>query len=148
MRKRELDKIDTIVLHATATPEGREITVEEIDKWHKARGFDMVGYHYIIDLQGKVHKGRCITQVGAHAKGHNTNSIGICYVGGLDQDKNAKDTLRPIQKNSMSSLLLALKWVLRKPLKVVGHNKLSNKQCPCFDVNRKFEWEVEQLAME
>lgn len=148
MKQRSLTDIDTIFIHCTATPGGKDVTVAEIDSWHRERGFDMIGYHYVIDNQGKIHKGRELTQVGAHAKGHNANSIGIAYVGGVDDDNNAKDTLRPIQKNAMSTLLLALKCVLQTPLKVKGHREVSNKACPSFDVKEKFQWEIEQLSME
>lgn len=148
MNKRDLSSIDTIVIHTTATQENQEVTIEQIDMWHKKRGWDMVGYHYVVDLQGKIHKGRCITQVGAHVKGHNKTSIGICYVGGLDENGDAKDTLRPIQKNAIGFMLLALKAVLQQPMVVKGHKEFTNKACPCFEVKDKFAWEIEKLAME
>lgn len=148
MNNRDLSSIDTIVIHTTATKEGQDVTIEQIDRWHKNRGWTMVGYHYVVDLQGNVHKGRCITQVGAHVKGHNKTSIGICYVGGLDENGEPKDTLRPIQKNAIGFLLLALKAVLQQPIAVKGHKEFTNKACPCFEVQDKFAWEIEQLAME
>ena len=127
-------KIDDIIVHCTATPEGRDVTVAEIRKWHVARGFADVGYHYVVYLDGSVHVGRAVEQVGAHCKGHNTRSIGVCYVGGLASDGvTAKDTRTTRQKEGLRSLVKLLQ--LRFPLaKVHGHRDYAAKACPCFDV--------------
>jgi len=138
MATRPLSTIHTIVIHCSATPENREVTIEDIDRWHKARDFDMVGYHYFIDLDGNVHIGRHIDKVGAHAQGHNGQSIGICYAGGCDAAMNPKDTLNEKQHTAMSALILSLGTILQQPLKVIGHNQISNKACPSFDVQQKF----------
>ena len=94
-------KIDEIILHCTATPEGREVTVAEIDSWHRQRGFDGIGYHYIVHLDGTVEAGRPLAEVGAHCKGHNSRSIGIAYVGGCDRAGNPKDTRTDAQRKSL-----------------------------------------------
>lgn len=74
-------KIDDIIIHCTATAEGRDVSVADIRRWHKARGFVDVGYHYVVYLDGSVHEGRPLAQVGAHCRGHNAHSVGVCYVG-------------------------------------------------------------------
>ena len=78
-------EINDIIIHCTATRRGRNHTVDQVRQWHLARGFDDIGYHYLIYTDGTLHLGRPVEQVGAHAYGHNQHSIGICYVGGLDR---------------------------------------------------------------
>ena len=86
-------KINLIVVHCTATPEGRDVTVADIDRMHRARGWKKIGYHYVVYRDGSVHEGRPVNEVGAHVYGHNANSIGVVYVGGVAKDgKTAKDT--------------------------------------------------------
>lgn len=95
-------KINKIIIHCSATPEGREITVEDITLWHKKRGFKTIGYHYIIYLDGSIHIGRPEEEIGAHCVGQNSNSIGICYIGGMDiENKRPKDTRTDAQKRSL-----------------------------------------------
>lgn len=146
MARRLLQNINTIIIHCSATPEGRDVLVTDIDRWHRRRGFDMIGYHYFIDIDGKIWKGRELEQIGAHAKGKNFSSVGICYAGGMDADnEKPKDTLTSDQQDSMSQLIMSLGTVLQQPIKVVGHNDFSNKACPSFDVRQKFAWEISQL---
>ena len=76
--------INKIIIHCSATPEGRDVNTETIRQWHTAKGWSDIGYHYVIELDGSVNMGRDIDRIGAHTKGHNTGSIGICYVGGMD----------------------------------------------------------------
>ena len=100
--------IKEIIIHCADTPEGRDDKAADIDRWHKQRGFDRIGYHYVIDLDGTIEAGRDPDCIGAHCKGHNTNSIGICYIGGADRDTlKPKDTRTYAQK---ASLLLLLKY--------------------------------------
>lgn len=130
-------KIDQIIIHCTATPEGREVTVAEIDSWHRQRGFDGIGYHYVIHLDGTVEAGRGLNEVGAHCKGHNSRSIGIAYVGGTDKDGNPKDTRTPEQRKSLR--LVVSHFLDYFPEATVhGHNEFANKACPCFDVQAEF----------
>lgn len=99
-------KIDTIIIHCTATPEGRPVTVEQVTAWHRARGFTTIGYHYLIGLDGTVRPGRPEAQVGAHCKGHNARSIGVCYVGGLSRDgKTPRDTRTEAQRRALRRLV-------------------------------------------
>lgn len=140
-------QINLIVVHCSATPEGRDVTAADINKMHIARGFKKIGYHYVIRLDGTVETGRKENEVGAHAKGYNANSIGVCYVGGLASDgKTPKDTRTAAQKSALKKLLHTLKQ--RYPnARIVGHRDLSPdtnhngkvdkwewiKACPCFD---------------
>lgn len=129
-----------IVIHCSATPEGKDITIDEIRRWHTqppphGNGWKDIGYHYVIHLDGSVHRGRPENVAGAHCKGHNKNSIGICYVGGEAPDgKTPKDTRTPAQKEAMERLIKELKT--RYPsARVCGHNDLDpNKACPSFRV--------------
>jgi N-acetylmuramoyl-L-alanine amidase len=97
-------KINEIIVHCTATPEGRHVTVADVDNWHRARTFNGIGYHYLIYLDGSIHQGRPIERIGAHCKqgGHNRYSIGVCYVGGLAKDcKTTKDTRTLLSKRPL-----------------------------------------------
>lgn len=146
--KRELKQIDSIVVHCAATPNGRSFTPEQIDSWHAERGFqrDMsicpgysplahIGYHYVITLGGLVHRGRPLQEVGAHARGFNHQSIGICLVG--------TDKFTLAQWQSLLTLIQSLEAELGRSLTLSGHNQLNaHKRCPGFDVpawaQRKF----------
>ena len=127
-------KIEKIIIHCTATPAGRDVTVEQVTQWHKARGFRTIGYHYLIGLDGVVHKGRPIEEVGAHCLGQNARSVGVCYVGGIDADTlRPLDTRTPAQRASLRRLVAELQ--ARFPGATVhGHREFAAKACPCFDV--------------
>jgi N-acetylmuramoyl-L-alanine amidase len=131
-------KITKIILHSSATPEGREVTVEDIDRWHKERGWSGIGYHYVIDLKGNVHEGRPIERSGAHCKGHNKHSIGVCYIGGVNQAMKAKDTRTAFQKPAMHNFLMEL-MAAHEGATLHGHNEFSNKACPSFDVQEVYK---------
>lgn len=126
-------KIKEIILHCSATKEGVNVTPSQIKQWHLQRGFIDIGYHYVITLDGKLHIGRKIREVGAHCKGHNKYSIGICYVGGLDSRGHPKDTRTDAQRDSLLRLLRQLKGIYRDAT-IHGHREFANKACPCFNV--------------
>lgn len=132
-------EIKRIILHCSATVESIDYTAEDIKHWHRARGFYDIGYHFVITRDGKVQKGRDLDEIGAHAKGHNRNSIGICYIGGLDNKRQPKDTLNTDQERSLHKLVDALRLIFGE-LHIQGHNELSNKACPCFDVSERLEY--------
>jgi N-acetylmuramoyl-L-alanine amidase len=134
-------KLDRIILHCTATPEGRPVTVEDIRGWHKKRGWHDIGYHYVIYLDGSVHKGRPIETQGAHTSGHNTTTVGIAYVGGVNNRLEAKDTLNEAQEVALVNLIKALREQYG-PLTLHGHNEYAAKACPSFKVKEKFPWLV------
>jgi len=125
-----------IVVHYSATQRGRHHTVADIDAWHKARGWTGIGYHYVIYLDGSVHKGRPDNVVGAHVAGHNTGTIGICWIGGVDGDPNkGVDTRTPEQTAALIALIRTL--LVKYPgASVVGHRDMpgAKTQCPGFDV--------------
>lgn len=130
--------ITLIIIHCSATPEGKDYTVQDIDRWHKARGWNGIGYHYVIYRDGSIHKGRPEEQVGAHCQNHNKHSIGICYIGGMTADnKTAKDTRTPEQKAAIRALLVELKQSYTRAL-IMGHNVFANKSCPCFDAAKEY----------
>lgn len=136
-------KINEIIIHCAATREGRDFTVEDITRWHKARGFATIGYHYVIYRDGSIHEGRPLEQIGAHCVGHNKHSIGICYIGGCASDgKTPKDTRTPEQKEALLALLRRLK--ARFPNATIhGHRDFAAKACPSFDAFREYR----QLAL-
>lgn len=154
----KVSDIDSIVIHCSATREGQNIKASDIDKWHKERGWKMIGYNYVIDLDGTIEVGRPLTMDGAHCntkgisgKSYNKHSIGICYIGGLDRNGNAKDTRTNAQKIALRRLVgeLSRKYNITD---VLGHRDASPdkngdgritknewiKQCPCFEVRGEF----------
>jgi N-acetylmuramoyl-L-alanine amidase len=132
-------KINKIVIHCTATPEGREHNVADIRRWHLKRGFSDIGYHYLIHIDGKIEVGRPLHRIGAHTSGENTGSIGICYVGGMTKDmKKAKDTRTQAQKDSLVKLLHELIYKYNKDMTIHGHNEFANKACPSFNVQEEY----------
>lgn len=154
--------IDAIVIHCTATRANQDVRAADIDKWHKERGFAMIGYNYVIDLDGTVEVGRPLNRDGAHCNTagtsgvtYNKHSIGICYVGGLDENGNPADTRTPEQKLSLANLVYKL--MDEYPIvDVLGHRDASPdkngngkiernewiKQCPCFSVRDEFPMAV------
>ena len=145
-------KINEIILHCTATPEGKEYSNAEITIWHKNRGFNTIGYHYVIGLKGEVRPGRDINVIGAHCKNHNSHSIGICYVGGLEDIPGkpisqlpSKDTRTPEQKKALVKLVkeLMVKYNLTTE-QIHGHYQYDNKACPSFKIET-FKQELKTL---
>lgn len=132
--------INRIIVHCTATPEGRVETVESIRRMHKAKGWADIGYHYLIGLNGERWNGRNVNLVGAHCEGYNTNSIGVCYVGGCDKNMKAKDTRTDKQKAALIALLKDLRKLYPKA-KIVSHRDLDRKgkACPSFDATNEYK---------
>ena len=134
-------KLDRIIVHCTATPEGRHVDVDTIRVWHKARGWSDVGYHFIIYIDGSVHSGRDVSKTGAHVAGHNATTIGVVYVGGTDAAGKAKDTMNAAQETAFVNLVKHLRDEYG-PLTLHGHNEYAAKACPSFKVKDKFKWLV------
>lgn len=131
-----MNNITHLVVHYSATFEDQNLTVKDIDKMHKARGWKGVGYHYVIRRDGVVEKGRPDNVVGAHVAGQNSGKIGICCIGGCNRatgpDKGV-DNRTPAQIKAQIALIKTL--LARYPkAKVVGHRDLAPTQCPGFDV--------------
>lgn len=129
--------INEIIVHCTATPEGRETTVADIDRWHKKRGWKGIGYHYVVYLDGTIHGGRPEAQTGAHCLNHNRNSIGVVYVGGCTKDMKPKDTRTEAQKKALRSLLKMLRKKYPNA-KIHSHSEFANKACPSFDATKEY----------
>ena len=131
-------EINEIIVHCSATREGQDIDASTIDEWHKARGWSGIGYHFIVKLNGSIEYGRMVDKVGAHCKGHNTNSIGVCYIGGVENDvKTPKDTRTSEQIASLLTLLRFLK-LLHPDASIYGHRDFANKACPSFDATTEY----------
>lgn len=131
-------EITEVIVHYSQTPVGVNFTVDDIRKWHtdpkpKGNGWSDIGYHYVIGLKGEVWEGRDDSKIGAHTKGHNKNSIGICYIGG----GNETDTRTEEQKEAMVDLLVYLKTMYPK-IQIYGHRDFSTKSCPGFDARKEF----------
>ena len=130
-------RIEEIIVHCTATPEGRDVSVEAIRQWHLANGWKDIGYHYVVMLDGTVKPGRREAQIGSHVAGHNTGTLGVVYVGGVAKDgKTAKDTRTPEQRAALLELVKALIAKYPTVKKVTGHNQYAAKACPSFDVSK------------
>lgn len=139
--------IDSIIVHCSATKAGQDFTATDIDRWHRERGFNGIGYHYVIRLDGKLEKGRDVALAGAHCKGWNERSVGICYIGGLDENGRPADTRTNVQKRVLYQIIMDLQREYNI-LQVLGHRDTSPdlngdgviepyeyvKACPCFDV--------------
>lgn len=134
-----------IILHCSATKENADFSSADIKKWHIQRGFNNIGYHYVIRLDGTIEAGRKENEIGAHCLGHNAKSIGICYIGGLDKDGKPKDTRTPKQKEALYNLVgkLMLKYDISFD-NIHCHYEFANKACPCFKIedfiNEFNEW--------
>lgn len=157
--------IDLIVLHCSATPQGESVSVYDIDRWHRARGFARsaqaaarfnpllahIGYHYVIDIPGNLYTGRSLDEMGAHVAGHNANSIGICMVG--------MNRFAPAQWDALRGLVASLRTAFSQA-RICGHRDLSPdlngdgkitsidwlKTCPTFDVATWLQRDKQPLA--
>lgn len=140
--------LEMIIIHCSATPSNMDIGVEEIRKWHLERGFSDIGYHYVIRRDGELEVGRPINTPGAHCKGHNARSIGVCLVGGVDKYAGklvASCNFTELQWNALDLLVTSLLGKYPSIQSVHGHNEFAAKDCPCFDVQ---EWVKRTRIME
>mgnify|MGYP003536865489 CR=1 FL=1 len=155
--------INKVIVHCSATPEGKAFSVADIRRWHLQRGFSDIGYHFVVYLDGSVHVGRPLHKSGAHCIGQNKNSVGVCYIGGVATDgKTPKDTRTDTQKASLVKLITELRQQFPNA-SVHGHReftcqrgkyeadfnisecsrectacKFANKACPCFDAHKEY----------
>jgi len=135
------------VYHCSADREGKDHSLEYYIKMHRRRGFRTIGYHFLVHLDGAIDIGRKLYEIGAHAKGKNLHSVGICYVGGLDENGKSKDTRTVQQIHALRAIDVVL-TSLFPDSEAVGHRDLSvdlngdgvisksewMKDCPCWDV--------------
>lgn len=137
--KKSQRTINEIIVHCTATGEGRDYDVATIRSWHIRQGWSDIGYHYLIRLDGTIETGRDVNIAGAHCQGHNTHSIGVCYVGGVTADYDTpKDTRTEAQKDALVQLLVHLRALYPKAT-IHGHRDFAAKACPSFDARKEYE---------
>ena len=135
--------INLIVVHCSATREDKSFTEHDLDVCHRRRGFNGVGYHFYIRKNGDIKSTRPLERIGAHSRGFNRESIGICYEGGLTASGQPADTRTLHQKASLVALLRELKRVFPRAL-IVGHHDLNPmKACPCFDAAKEYRELIE-----
>lgn len=133
-------KFDKITVHCSATKPSMNTTIEDIRRWHtdpkpKGNGWSDIGYHYVIERNGKIRKGRPIDRDGAHVRGHNEFNIGVCLVGGMSEDGKPEFNYTFSQIDMLAHLLIHLKHEYGNDIEVLGHNDLDpNKTCPNFNV--------------
>lgn len=159
--------ITKIVIHCSATKEGSRLTFEDCKELHTApkseggNGWSDIGYHFYIERDGSRYEGRPLSKVGAHVRGHNTDSVGICYEGGLDENGKAKDTRTESQKASLLICILEVLNHIRdtqpeniSKIKICGHRDFSPdlngdgtiqaneriKECPSFSAKEEYQW--------
>ena len=137
MDKRDIT--DTIVIHCTQTPPNMDVDVAKVTEWHTQRGFDTIGYHYLIKRDGTLQVGRDEDVVGAHAVAVNGTSIGIALVGGGTPEMGWEDNFKPIQFQTLKSIITKLKDKYNIE-KIIGHYQVDDKkECPSFDVPKWLE---------
>ena len=138
-------ELNRIILHCTATPSWREVSVDEIRRWHvEGNGWSDIGYHYVILLDGTIARGRPLDVAGAHVKGHNKDSVGVVYVGGTDVTGQPQDTLNSNQLFALYKVVTSLRNLFG-PLTLHGHNEFSDKACPSFIVSEKLPYLVDHV---
>ncbi len=127
-----------LVVHCAATRPSQDISAEDIDRWHKEKGFDKIGYHYFIKRNGNIENGRLESETGAHAYGYNSKSLGICLAGGVTEDDItvSENNFTKEQFESLDRLVEQIENTYLG-IKVIGHNEISTKDCPGFNVQ---EW--------
>ena len=130
-------EITRAIIHCSATNPKQDFDASDIDRWHKARGWSGIGYHYVIKLDGTLERGRDINKTGAHAFGYNKKSIGICYIGGVDIEGNPADTRTDEQKRTLKILIGMINGRFPKAT-IHGHSEFSKKVCPSFCVKTEY----------
>ncbi|MBQ8607974.1 MAG: N-acetylmuramoyl-L-alanine amidase [Bacteroidaceae bacterium] len=131
-------KIDTLVIHTSATFPEQRVTVETIRQWHLARGFEDIGYHFVVYTDGSIHAGRPAEKTGAHTLHWNSRSLGICYIGGLDEQGRPSDTRTPQQRKALRELIADLLRTYPDIRHIYGHCDLAPKACPCFNAREEY----------
>ena len=128
-------RTDWIVVHCSASVPDINTDVKVIDRWHRQRGFVMIGYHFVIKTDGTIQHGRPDDTIGAHVEGYNSFSLGICMVGGVDKANKSVNNFSNDQWVSLGLLLREQKEKYPKAA-IQGHRDFPNvhKDCPCFDV--------------
>jgi len=139
-------KIDKIIVHCSATRKGKHFDVEEIRRWHvEGRGWKDIGYHYLIYIDGSIHKGIELNVQGAHVRGENKNSVGICYIGGMDKEGFLPEDTRTTEQEVSLEILIKMLMCSYEGATLHGHNEFSNKACPSFVVEDEYKDIIEHF---
>lgn len=126
-------KTGHIVVHCSATRPDQDIGAADIDSWHKSNGWAGIGYHAVIRRNGALEFGRHFDDSGAHVRGHNSNSVGVCLAGGINADGQPENNFTPEQFRTLRKVLEMLECAYPQAV-IVGHRDLYEyKDCPCFD---------------
>lgn len=130
----ELKDVQFITLHCSATRPTQIAGVKEIRQWHRKKGWADIGYHFVVRRDGRVEKGRPITETGAHVQGWNKNNVGICLEGGINDRFQPENNFTREQWRALKPLVAGLREKATKA-KIVGHRDFPkvDKACPCFD---------------
>lgn len=135
----EPSAVTEIIIHCSDTEPRFDLGVDDIELWHRDRGFEMIGYHFVIKVDGTIELGRPLRFQGAHCFGHNHCSVGVCYIGGRDANGRPCDTRTVAQKISLDYIISRLILPEFKSVKsIYGHSEFSTKVCPCFDVQAEY----------
>tara|TARA_R110000744_G_scaffold185884_1_gene305261 strand:- start:4430 stop:4894 length:465 start_codon:yes stop_codon:yes gene_type:complete len=132
--------VNKVIVHCSATPPTMDIGVKEMRQWHTSppNNWSDIGYHLVIRRDGEIEDGRDIERTGAHTRGKNKGSIGICMVGGVDSNMEAEDNFTEKQWRSLRALLLICHADYKKAT-IHGHNEFAAKACPSFDVQHELK---------
>lgn len=135
MAMKARSRTDFIAVHCSATTPTMNIGKAEIDRWHRAKGWLCIGYHFVIRRDGTIEIGRPVDAIGSHVQNYNSVSVGICLVGGVDAKGKSEDNFTDDQYITLAKLLRELKAKYPNA-KVQGHRDFPKvaKDCPCFDV--------------
>ncbi len=138
--KKSKRKITRIVVHCSATIQGRYYNAQDIHSWHIRRGWAGIGYHYVLGLDGELEQGRSINATPAQARGYNKGSLAICLIGGMDENNIAKDRMFTVDQLVFLESLLEELHKMYPKAKILGHRDLPavNKMCPCLDIEKEF----------
>lgn len=136
-------RIERLVIHCSATPNGRPHTARDIDDWHRQRGFERregdkerhnpnlssIGYHWVIRLDGIIETGRHPNEIGAHAQGFNSRSLAVCMIGTDKFTREQWEALKALVEDFQQTYP-------NEQYHVVGHRNLKGvkKECPGFNV--------------
>lgn len=123
--------LNTITVHCSATRAEQDIGVSTIRAWHRAKGWRDIGYHFVITRTGNIETGRPLSHIGAHVRGHNRGNIGICVVGGCDEQGGAQDNFTLAQRKALFALIERLQQEHSiTDEQVKPHHAFANKACP------------------
>lgn len=135
--------INKIIVHCTDTKPNVDWHASDIDNCHKKKGWTGIGYHFVVCRDGSIELGRPVSKIGAHCKGQNETSIGVCYVGGQDDKGNHSDTRTTAQKHALLQLLQNLTNKYHCP--IYGHRDFARRDCPCFDAHVEYKFMFDAL---